>query len=155
MIVDTARTTGIKTCGVGASSVVRLTLSITSQAQAQKTSSDIERKRSQKGLLCRVTRNEFETTGRERTHEVDAKIAHIRQTAMRELNDFDKQMISHAERRGEVHVDVKGMTRRATLVAWAPKDKRGVRQRNRARVQFTSGQRATVKTDTITAIGAQ
>jgi len=72
---------------------------------------------------------------------------------MRDFTDFDHEMISHAQHRGEVHVDVNGMTRRATLVAWKPKNGRGVRQWNRARIQFSSGQRATVKTDTITAIG--
>jgi hypothetical protein len=72
---------------------------------------------------------------------------------MRQRNEFDDKMISHAKDRGEVHVTVGELKRRATLVAWMPKDKRGVIQHNRARVEFASGQRATVKTDTITAIG--
>lgn len=60
------------------------------------------------------------------------------------MREGDQRWIEHAVVRGEVWVTVDGMKRRARLVAWNPR--RGERRMiGWARVEFASGNRATVR----------
>jgi hypothetical protein len=56
-----------------------------------------------------------------------------------------------AAARGPVLVQVQGMTRRATLVAWEP-NRDGRRRIGYARVQFASGRTATVRTHQVSLV---
>ena len=70
-----------------------------------------------------------------------------------DLSPLDHRMFAVAKARGQVKVTHGDRIRLATLIAWRPKDKRGVRTK-KARVQFATGTRATVplteiETDTV------
>jgi hypothetical protein len=72
---------------------------------------------------------------------------------VKQLTPLDHQMFALAKARGQVKVTHGDRVRLATLIAWRPKDNRGVRT-NKARVQFATGTRATIPlseidTDTI------
>ena len=74
-------------------------------------------------------------------------------TVNAELSPLDHRMFAVAKARGQVTVTHGDRVRLATLIAWRPKDKRGVRTK-KARVQFATGTRATVplteiETDTV------
>jgi hypothetical protein len=60
-----------------------------------------------------------------------------------ELTPLDHQMFALAKARGQVKVTHGDRVRLAILIAWRPKDKRGVRTK-KARVQFATGTRATI-----------
>jgi len=60
-----------------------------------------------------------------------------------ELTPLDHRMFALAKARGQVTVTHGDRKRLATLIAWRPKDKRGVRSK-KARVQFATGTRATI-----------
>jgi len=60
-----------------------------------------------------------------------------------ELTPLDHRMFALAKARGQVKVTHGDRVRLATLIAWRPKDKRGVRTK-KARVQFATGTRATI-----------
>lgn len=62
---------------------------------------------------------------------------------MKELSSLDHRMFAVAKARGQVKVTHGDRVRLATLIAWRPKDKRGVRSK-KARVQFATGTRATI-----------
>ena len=64
-------------------------------------------------------------------------------TVNTELSPLDHRMFAVAKARGQVKVTHGDRVRLATLIAWRPKDKRGVRSK-KARVQFPTGTRATV-----------
>jgi hypothetical protein len=70
-----------------------------------------------------------------------------------ELTPLDHRMFAVAKARGQVKVTHGDRVRLATLIAWRPKDNRGVRTK-KARVQFATGTRATIplaeiETDTV------
>jgi hypothetical protein len=60
-----------------------------------------------------------------------------------ELTPLDHRMFALAKARGQVKVTHGDRVRLAILIAWRPKDKRGVRTK-KARVQFATGTRATI-----------
>lgn len=68
------------------------------------------------------------------------------------LDENDFEMMTYAKDRGEVYVEVGDLKRRAILVAWKPVNKRGIRQWDRARVQFSSGSSATVATELVSKV---
>jgi hypothetical protein len=65
------------------------------------------------------------------------------------LTDHDRQMITAAFRRAPVFVEMEGMRRRATLIAWCPRRSNGTHRLDIARVKFGSGNMATVKKNTV------
>ncbi len=64
-------------------------------------------------------------------------------TVRSELSPLDHRMFALAKARGQVRVTHGERVRLATLIAWRPRDNRGVRT-NKARVQFPTGTRATI-----------
>jgi len=64
------------------------------------------------------------------------------------MSEVNHDMIHAAIDRREVWVAVSGMRRRAKLIAWEP-HRAGRRLKGKARVEFASGNRATVNTSTI------
>jgi len=64
------------------------------------------------------------------------------------MSEVNHEMIHAAIARREVWVAVSGLRRRAKLIAWEP-HRSGRRLKGKARVEFTSGNRATVNTSTI------
>lgn len=64
-------------------------------------------------------------------------------TARAELSPLDHRMFALAKARGQVRVTHGDRVRLATLIAWRPRDNRGVRT-NKARVEFPTGTRATI-----------
>lgn len=64
-------------------------------------------------------------------------------TARSELSRLDHRMFALAKARGQVRVTHGDRVRLATLIAWRPRDNRGVRT-NKARVEFPTGTRATI-----------
>ena len=68
------------------------------------------------------------------------------------LTDEDRIMITQAFKRAPVFVEIEGMKRRATLVAWCPRRPNGTHRLDIARVKFGSGNMATVKKNRVTLI---
>lgn len=64
-------------------------------------------------------------------------------TARSELSPLDHRMFALAKARGKVRVTHGDRVRLATLIAWRPRDNRGVRT-NKARVEFPTGTRASI-----------